>query len=97
MVRLWQYGVYNCVHMRQVPRCRHFSIDKTRDPLRILFCGSDAFSIASLKALYRQHIDDANLIASIDVVCKTPKATGRGLKTVRQGQHQSNHIVIPQY
>lgn len=97
MIKLWQYGVYKSMPMRQALCRRRYSINQTRDPLRILFCGSDAFSIASLEALCRQRIDDANLIASIDVVCKPPKATGRGLKTARQGQHQSNHIAIPEY
>ncbi|PSK34380.1 methionyl-tRNA formyltransferase [Elsinoe australis] len=46
-------------------------------PLRILFCGSDEFSIYSLFALYKLPSD---IVSSIEVVCKTPQRTGRGLK-----------------
>lgn len=63
---------------------RHAST-KTTDPLRILFCGSDAFSIASLQALVHEQRSNPKLIASIDVVCKTPKRVGRGLKVLREG------------
>lgn len=54
-------------------------------PLRILFCGSDDFSIASLRALFRAQRETPNLIESIDVAHRPAKATGRGLKTLRQG------------
>ncbi|KAF2142608.1 uncharacterized protein K452DRAFT_196637, partial [Aplosporella prunicola CBS 121167] len=53
-------------------------------PLRILFCGSDDFSIASLLALHREHQRDPAFIASIDVVHRPSKRTGRGLKTIRE-------------
>ncbi|PYH99172.1 methionyl-tRNA formyltransferase family protein [Aspergillus ellipticus CBS 707.79] len=56
---------------------------KAYDPLRILFCGSDEFSIASLKALHEEHVKRPDRIASIDVVCRPGKRVGRGLKTVR--------------
>ncbi|PNS14075.1 methionyl-tRNA formyltransferase [Sphaceloma murrayae] len=48
-------------------------------PLRILFCGSDEFSIYSLYALYKL---PSTIVKSIDVVCKTPRRTGRGLKNL---------------
>ena len=51
-----------------------------RPELRILFCGSDAFSIASLVALHEYANLRESSIASIDVVTKTDKLTGRGLK-----------------
>ncbi|KAF2100952.1 Formyltransferase, partial [Rhizodiscina lignyota] len=54
------------------------------DPLRILFCGSDSFSIASLNALYDQKSKNHGLISSIDVVCRPGKRVGRGLKEVRE-------------
>ena len=72
-------------HISQSTKTRH-------DPLRILFCGSDAFSIASLKALFKEHELDPSVIASIDVVCRPPKATGRGLKAIRQGTSTSQAI-----
>ncbi|GLA59876.1 methionyl-tRNA formyltransferase [Aspergillus tubingensis] len=57
---------------------------KAYDPLRILFCGSDDFSIASLKALHEEHVKRPDRIASIDVVCRPGKKVGRGLKQIRE-------------
>ncbi|KAL4900558.1 hypothetical protein BDW74DRAFT_170744 [Aspergillus multicolor] len=54
------------------------------DPLRILFCGSDYFSIASLEALHNEHKKHPERIASIDVVCRPGKRVGRGLKQIRE-------------
>ncbi|KAI0134590.1 formyl transferase [Xylariales sp. AK1849] len=53
------------------------------DPLRILFCGSDEFSCASLEALNVERKMNAGLIESIDVVIRPGKPTGRGYKTIR--------------
>lgn len=64
---------------------RRFSAAKTYDPLRILFCGSDEFSIASLKALHDEHVSRPDRISSIDVVCRPGKRVGRGLKQIRDG------------
>ena len=72
--------------MRQPVYGQRFVSTKTSDPLRILFCGSDYFSIGSLRALVVEHERDPNLIASIDVVCRPPKRVGRDLKTVRDGK-----------
>ncbi|KAL2864614.1 methionyl-tRNA formyltransferase [Aspergillus lucknowensis] len=57
---------------------------KAYDPLRILFCGSDEFSIASLRALHAEHVKRPDRIASIDVVCRPGKRVGRGLKRIRE-------------
>ncbi|ROT41213.1 Formyltransferase [Sodiomyces alkalinus F11] len=57
---------------------------KISDPLRILFCGSDEFSIAALEALHREHLSSHSLVESIDVVVRPGKPTGRGMKTIRQ-------------
>ncbi|GKZ20648.1 methionyl-tRNA formyltransferase [Aspergillus brasiliensis] len=57
---------------------------KAYEPLRILFCGSDDFSIASLKALHEEHVKRPDRIASIDVVCRPGKKVGRGLKQIRE-------------
>ncbi|KAJ5157477.1 uncharacterized protein N7482_008577 [Penicillium canariense] len=54
------------------------------DPLRILFCGSDEFSIASLKALHSYRLKHPDQISSIDVVCRPGKRVGRGLKKIRE-------------
>jgi hypothetical protein len=53
------------------------------EPLRILYCGSDAFSCTSLKALHEAAQRQSSNIASIDVVCREGKPYGRGLKVVR--------------
>ncbi|KAK7190979.1 hypothetical protein DPSP01_009179 [Paraphaeosphaeria sporulosa] len=55
----------------------------TAPPLRILFCGSDDFSIASLRALSQAQREVPKLIESIDVVHRPAKPTGRGLKSLR--------------
>ncbi|KAL4961408.1 methionyl-tRNA formyltransferase [Aspergillus stella-maris] len=57
---------------------------KPHDPLRILFCGSDDFSIASLQALHAEHVKQPDRLASIDVVCRPGKRVGRGLKQIRE-------------
>jgi len=56
-----------------------------REPLRILFCGSDEFSAASLKPLVDIHRLDNLLIESIDVLCRPDKRVGAGLKRINQG------------
>lgn len=65
---------------------RWFS-DIQKEPLRILFCGSDEFSATSLERLHFEHAQNPKLIESIDVVCKAGKPSGRGLKKVREGKH----------
>ena len=71
---------------RRACRIRSYTSQATLEPLRILFCGSDEFSIASLRALYREHERDKALIESIDVVCRPAKPVGRGLKETREGK-----------
>ncbi|KAF7563430.1 hypothetical protein G7046_g664 [Stylonectria norvegica] len=70
------------------PRWRQYlSTSATRqpsDPLRILFCGSDEFSCASLKVLYEEHTKNKDLVESVDVMVLPPKRVGRGYKNVRQ-------------
>lgn len=63
----------------------HWYTTKAHDPLRILFCGSDEFSIASLKALHDYHLKQPDRIATIDVVCRPGKKVGRGMKKIREG------------
>lgn len=66
------------------PRHVH-TAQKAFEPLRILFCGSEEFSIASLKALHNEYLKNARNVASIDVVCRPGKPVGRGLKTIQEG------------
>lgn len=80
----------NKATLRLLPATRplwrqNFSSHKTRDPLRILFCGSDEFSIYSLRALNKLR-ERQDVIKSIDVVCRKDKSIGRGLKKIRQGR-----------
>ncbi|KAJ6155079.1 hypothetical protein N7470_005645 [Penicillium chermesinum] len=63
---------------------RRFYSSRYYDPLRILFCGSDDFSIASLNALHAYHLRQPSRVASIDVVCRPGKRVGRGLKEIRE-------------
>lgn len=58
---------------------------KPHEPLRILFCGADAFSIPSLHALHDLHKRRPDKIASIDIVCKPDARVGRGLKQIQEG------------
>ena len=61
-------------------RSFHVTLPHQIERLRVLFCGSDPFSIESLKALHEEAKDPDSSIGSIDVVTKTDKRTGRGLK-----------------
>jgi len=89
MSTLWRLRSPTCLPSRPVrqavSRGRRNSSSpsaKTSDPLRILFCGSDPFSIASLHALHAEHARDPSFIQTIDVLCRPSKRTGRGLKTL---------------
>ncbi|KAH9223706.1 formyl transferase [Leptodontidium sp. 2 PMI_412] len=57
---------------------------KVSKPLRILFCGSDEFSIASLQAIHAAHQRNPDFIKSIDVFCRPGKRAGRSLKKIRE-------------
>ncbi|KAF2086043.1 Formyltransferase, partial [Saccharata proteae CBS 121410] len=54
------------------------------DPLRILYCGSDNFSVTHLRALVEEKERNPSLIQSIDVVHPPAKRTGRGLKNLTE-------------
>lgn len=56
------------------------------DPLRILFCGSDEFSCASLRAVNTEYAHNRELIESLDVMVLPPKRVGRGYKSIREGR-----------
>ncbi|EPE05977.1 methionyl-trna formyltransferase [Ophiostoma piceae UAMH 11346] len=53
-----------------------------RDPLHILFCGTDDFSCVSLQALYDEMQSPRSSIASVQVLVRPAKPTGRGLKAI---------------
>ncbi|KAE9378043.1 Formyltransferase [Stipitochalara longipes BDJ] len=65
-------------------RIGRFYSTKSSKPLRILFCGSDDFSSASLRALHAECERNPQLIKSIDVLCRPGKPSGRSLKKIRE-------------
>src|SRR5215469_11147755 len=83
--RRWQLHCRR-LHQTQEQPTDHNETAKSSEPLRILFCGADNFSVASLQALEHEKRTNPSLIQSIDVVCRPDKRTGRGLKHLRQGQ-----------
>ncbi|RPA91253.1 Formyltransferase [Choiromyces venosus 120613-1] len=79
-------GTFPPCSLRTSPsHCRSVSTESPiREPLRILFCGSDHFSATSLKALHNEHLSNGDLIRSIDVLTLEDKRSGRGMKTIRE-------------
>ncbi|GAB7342100.1 hypothetical protein MBLNU457_g0375t1 [Dothideomycetes sp. NU457] len=73
---------------------RRASSTRRHDPLRILFCGADEFSNYSLEALHKLKQAHPDIISSIDVLCKTDKASGRGLKTIRAPPIKSTALTL---
>lgn len=65
---------------------------KQHEPLRVLFCGADAFSIYSLRALHKLQQAHPGKIASIDVVCRPDKRVGRGLKKIQEGWYSQRYM-----
>lgn len=76
--------VQNRVHTHQPARL--FRTPTESESLRVLFCGSDEFSVASLEVLHNELVCNPTLIKSIDVLTRAPKRVGRGLKTVQPGE-----------
>ena len=62
------------------------STEKQYDPLNILFCGADEFSIYSLRALHELRAARPDRVARIDVLCRPDKRVGRGLKQIQEGK-----------
>lgn len=77
--------------------CRFRSTLVDDQPLRILFCGSDEFSITCLNALDVYSKSTSSNIASINVATKTDKRTGRGLKVVKSPpiKHAAEQLGLP--
>lgn len=63
-----------------------FYSTRVSEPLRILFCGSDEFSSASLISLKEEKTKNPDLIRSIDVLCRPAKKVGRGMKKFAEGK-----------
>ncbi|RKF82041.1 putative methionyl-tRNA formyltransferase [Golovinomyces cichoracearum] len=57
---------------------------KASDPLRVLFCGSDEFSVSALRELEKEKITNPSLIKSIDVLCRPGKPIGRGMRKIAE-------------
>ncbi|KAI4151425.1 MAG: hypothetical protein LQ340_003490, partial [Diploschistes diacapsis] len=81
---LWVQKCTEASHWRSYLLPRRQYVRKAFDPLRILFCGSDDFSIASLEALHKESENKGNFIESIDVVCRPGKWTGPSRKTFKE-------------
>ncbi|KIW82561.1 hypothetical protein Z517_05588 [Fonsecaea pedrosoi CBS 271.37] len=94
-VSKWSFGKCAIAGTACRQRRRHFSSLKSSlksarsddvddsDSLRILFCGTDQFSVASLQALAQYSKTRGSNVRSIDVVTRTDKRVGRGRKLVR--------------
>lgn len=72
-------------------------LPRRSEPLRILFCGADAFSCASLSALHALHQAEPRLIDSIDVLVRPGKPSGRGLRRISVGPlfHLATSLGLP--
>ena len=57
-----------------------------RHGFRVLFFGTDAFACISLAKLFKAYKGQA--ISHIHVVTKSPKLSGRGLRTLLQGKYR---------
>ncbi len=93
---LWQSQLWKLTSpwlTQQQTYGQRFVSTKTSNPLRILFCGSDNFSIGSLQALNAERLKDSGSIESIDVVCRPGKRVGRNLKIVREGEMRRIRII----
>lgn len=79
--------LYNTYQPFQNIPVSHAGYAKLRsEPLRILFCGSDLFSTASLRALYDLMQANPALVESLDVLVRPGKAVGRKRdKKIRTG------------
>lgn len=87
---LLQHVKYICRRQILRPGLRSFSSQrKSYDPLRILFCGADEFSIFSLRAVHELQRRRPECVASIDVVCRPDKRVGRGLKKIQEGAKEA--------
>jgi len=73
-----------CRREQQQQQQQRRAAPSSSDPLRILFCGSDDFSVASLRALHAERTRDPSLVSALDVMVLPPRRTGRGLKTLRE-------------
>lgn len=79
--------------VRDASICKRFqsqqSAPSAAEPLQILYCGSDDFSCANLRALHDEHVKSPGLIESIDVVVRPGKRVGRGNKKTRHREFSS--------
>jgi methionyl-tRNA formyltransferase len=83
MFRIATPYVRTLVHSPTRARLFHSSLSlQNEEKLRILFCGADRFSVTHLEALHDESKLSNSNIASISVVTKTDKRTGRGLKQI---------------
>ncbi|CAG8501027.1 7696_t:CDS:2 [Paraglomus occultum] len=65
-------------------RTRTYSSSIAKDRYRVLFFGSDNFSLASLRALVNEQKSTSSVIDNIEVVSSPDQRTGRNMKHVRK-------------
>ncbi|KAF4631066.1 hypothetical protein G7Y89_g7074 [Cudoniella acicularis] len=81
---LINYAVKRSVSRYFLLNERRLHSTKVSKPLRVLFCGSDEFSCESLRALDTERKRNPALIASIDVLCRPGKKSGRSMTKIRE-------------
>lgn len=52
-------------------------------PLRVLFCGSDAFSVPTFDMLREMHLRRTDVVSALSVITPVDKLSGRGLKIAK--------------
>jgi methionyl-tRNA formyltransferase len=87
-----QFGSKRTNRIEHVLR-RRYSV--TTDPVRILFFGSDTFSVASLKKLHETQKTEPRLYDSLEIVTREPSPGGRGLKRQKRTSWQVPLIAVP--
>jgi hypothetical protein len=98
MSLFWQLPA--SVRSLAAPACRRYSVTarQAREPLDILFCGSDAFSVKSLDVICEARREVPGLIGRIEVVHRPAKRTGRGMKVLTEGKsHTHTHSSLQSF
>src|SRR5579862_7917248 len=84
MLRLCSSCIARLQRQRHIQSaCTRYHSNHTINRPRILFFGSDTFSIGSLEKL-RQAKKDEDLYESLEIITKEPAPSGRGLE-IRKG------------
>lgn len=85
-VRAWAARHATTIHNRTLTTSKVLAKAHS-EALQILFCGSDLFSCASLKALHVEHERNKALVERLEVMVLPGKRMGRGFKKFAQGMY----------